>query len=171
MSSVLQMLGMGEARVRAFDARLLVGALTVDPVAEIGVDQLLQRPPAFAVRRGEAVVVDERMEAVAPPVPDVPDERALVEQFAMLREEPVAQPVVERLAGVAGVGEQARKLRGGPIGAEGVGEQRVQALLGGRLALESGKTDNAISVGMRLKAIGQRAGQSRKLAPVWLGQE
>ena len=101
----LQMLGMGEARVCAFDAGLLVGALAVDPVAEIGVDQLLQRPPAFAVRRGEAVVVDERVEAVAPPVPDVPDEGTLMEQLAMLLEEAVAQPVVERLAGVAGLGE------------------------------------------------------------------
>ena len=95
MSSVLQMLGVGETCVSALDARLLVGALPVDPVAEIGVDQLLQRPPAFAVRRGKTVIVDQRMEAVAPPVPDVPDEGALVEQLAMLREEAVAQPVVE----------------------------------------------------------------------------
>ena len=99
----LQMLGVREPCVCAFDAGLLVGALAVDPVAEIGVDQLLQRAPAFAVRRREAVVVDQRMEAVAPPVPDVPDEGPLMEQLAMLREEAVAQPVVERLAGKAGV--------------------------------------------------------------------
>ena len=127
------MLGGGEPCVGALDAGLLVGALAIDPVAEIGVDQLLQRAPAFAVRRGEAVVVDQRMEAVAPAVPDVPDEGALVEQLAMLLEEAVAQPVVERLAGIAGLGEQARELRRRPVGAEGVGEKRVQALLGRRL--------------------------------------
>ena len=34
------MLGVGKARIGTFYARLLVGALTVDPVAEIGVDKL-----------------------------------------------------------------------------------------------------------------------------------
>src|SRR3954453_7441882 len=93
-----QLVGMAPGRVAAFDAGRLIGALTVDPVSEIGIDQLLKRPPAFAVRRGEAVIVDQSMEAVAPPVPDVPDERALLEELTMLGEEAVAQPVVERLA-------------------------------------------------------------------------
>ena len=53
----------------------------------------------------------------------------------MLGEEAVAQPVVKRLAGKAGFGEQAREFRGGPVATEGVGEKRVQALLGGRLPL------------------------------------
>ena len=93
------MFGMRQPRVRAFDAGLLVGALSVDPVAEIGVDQLLKRAPAFAVWGREAMVVDQRVEAVAPPIPDMPDEGALMEQLAMLGEEAVAQPIIERLAG------------------------------------------------------------------------
>ena len=129
------MLGMGEARVRAFEAGSLVSALAVDPVAEIGVDQLLQRPPAFAVRCSEAVVVDQRMEAVASPVPDVPDEGSLVEQLTVLLEEAVAQPVVERFADVTGFSQKARELRGRPVSAEGVGEECIQALLSWRLAL------------------------------------
>ena len=40
-------------------------------------------------------------------VPDLPDEGALVEKRAVLLEELVAQPVVERLVAVAGGGEQA----------------------------------------------------------------
>ena len=153
----LQMLGGGEARICAFDAGLLIGALAVDPVAEIGVDQLLQRPPAFAVRRGEAVVVDQRMEAVAPPVPDVPDERALMEQLAMLREETVAQPVIERLAGEADVGEQARELRGRPLGAEGVGEERVQACSAGGSPLSAVRQTMPSSSACCLKSVWARA--------------
>ena len=85
----LQMLGMGEARIGALDAGLLVGALAVDPVAEIGIDQLFQHPPAIAIRGGEAVVVDQRVETVAPAIPDVPDEGSVVEQFTMLGEKSV----------------------------------------------------------------------------------
>ena len=58
-----------------------------------------KRPLAFAVWGGKAMVVDQGMEAVNPTVPDVPDERALLEQRAVLFEEPVAEPVIERLAG------------------------------------------------------------------------
>src|SRR5487761_1165515 len=99
------MLGMGEARVCAFDAGLPIGVQAIDPVPEIGVDQLFQRPPAFAVRSSEAVVVDQRVETITPPVPDMPYEWPLLEQLAMLREETITQPVVERLTGIAGVGE------------------------------------------------------------------
>ena len=89
------MLSMGETRVCALDACLLVGALAVDPVAEIGIDKFLQSPPAFAVRRGKTVIVDQRMEAIAAPIPDVPDEGTLFEQLAMLNEEAVPYPVVK----------------------------------------------------------------------------
>ena len=42
------------------------------------------------------VVVDQAGEAVLATVPNVPDERAVVEPPAMLLEEAVAEPVVER---------------------------------------------------------------------------
>jgi hypothetical protein len=48
----LKMFRMGEARIRALDACLLIGALPIDPVTKVGVNQLLQRPATFTVRRG-----------------------------------------------------------------------------------------------------------------------
>ena len=164
MSSLLQMFGGGEPRIRAFDAGLLIGALAIDPVAEIGVDQLLQRPPAFAVRRGEAVVVDQRMEAVAPPVPDVPDERTLMEQLAMLLEEPVAQPVIERLAGIRpDVRQKACELRRRPVCTEGVGGERVVARsLGGRFALNCGEAEYTVVVSMLWRPSRSIGGKSGK---------
>jgi hypothetical protein len=51
------------------------------------------------------------MKAVAPTVPDVPDERTLIEQFAVLGKKAIAQPVVERLAAVARLRQQAGELR------------------------------------------------------------
>ena len=52
------------------------------------------------------MVVDQRMEAVLAAIPDVPDEGAVVEQPAVLLEEAVAQPVLQRAVGVAGMGQQ-----------------------------------------------------------------
>ena len=75
----LEVLRRGDARVRTLNAGLLVGTLPVDPVAEVRVQQLLQRAPSLAIRRGQAVVVHQRMEAVAAAIPDVPDERPLTE--------------------------------------------------------------------------------------------
>jgi hypothetical protein len=47
---------MSKTRVRTFDTGLLVAALAVDPVAEIGVDQLLEGPPTLTVGCGEAMI-------------------------------------------------------------------------------------------------------------------
>src|SRR4051794_29640910 len=124
------MLGMGEARVRAFDARLLLLALIVSPVSKIGVDQFFERPLAFAVGRGEAVIIHQRMEAVSPPVPDVPDERPLLKKLAMLGEEAVTEPVVERLTGISRFTEQAGEFRSRPGQAKGVLQKRIKALGG-----------------------------------------
>ena len=82
-------------------ALLLLGLLASDPVAEIRVRQFLERLPAPTIRRRESVVVHKRVEPVALAVPDVPHERALMEQFAVLLEVAVAQPVVDRLASEA----------------------------------------------------------------------
>ena len=49
----------------------------------------------------ELVVVDQAGEAVLAAVPDVPDEGAVVEPLAVLLEEAVAEPVVERRARLA----------------------------------------------------------------------
>ena len=53
-------------------------------------------------------------------------------------------------------GKQARELRRRPVGAEGVGEERVQALLGRRFTLEGGEADYAVVIGMLFKAISCR---------------
>ena len=50
--------------------------------------------------------VHEDGEAVLKPVPDVPSERTLVEEVAMLLEEGVPQPLLERLTGVAALREK-----------------------------------------------------------------
>jgi len=74
-----QVLSGREASVGAFDPGLLRLALGINPVAEIGVDEFLQRAFAGTIRGGELVVVDEGAEATLQTVPNVPDERALVE--------------------------------------------------------------------------------------------
>src|SRR5437867_3723106 len=82
----LEMFGCRNTRIRTFNTSFLVGALTVDPVAQVRVDQLLKRATPLAVGCGELVVVHQRTEAVLQTIPDVPDEWTLVEQFAMLLE-------------------------------------------------------------------------------------
>src|SRR5205823_3175906 len=58
---------------------------------KVGVRQLLERLSS------EAVIVDERREAVTLAVPDMPDEWPVLEQPAVLPEEVVAQPFGEVL--------------------------------------------------------------------------
>ena len=65
-----------ETALRAGLAGITSRALVADPGAQIGVDQLVQRGPV------QFVVVDQRVEAVFAAVPNVPDERAVLEQFA-----------------------------------------------------------------------------------------
>ena len=72
--SALEVAGGGEAQVGAGLAGAGGGLLGLDPGPEVGVDQALQQSVV------EPVVVDERGEAVLPAVPDVPDERAVVEE-------------------------------------------------------------------------------------------
>ena len=57
----------------------------------------------------ELVVVDQRGEAVAQAVPDVPDEGAVLEELAVLGEELLPQPGFQRLAGVIGAVQQLRQ--------------------------------------------------------------
>src|SRR5439155_16714676 len=60
----LQMLGGGETGVCTLSSGLLVSALPVDPVTEVGVDQLIEGPPPFAIRCSSAVIVDQRVKTV-----------------------------------------------------------------------------------------------------------
>ena len=54
--------------------------------------------------------VDKCLKAVAPTVPNVPDEGALLEDLAVLLKKAVAQPVVERLACESRLAEKASEL-------------------------------------------------------------
>ena len=135
----------------------------IDPVAEIGIDQLLKRAPPFAVRRGEAVIVDQRMKAVAPPVPDVPNEGTLMEQLTVLCEEPVAQPVVQRLAWAARVCEQSRQFCRRPLPAEGFRQDNREPLLGRHLPLKSRETYNTIRVREFLQSIRTQYGEGGQI--------
>src|SRR5208337_149976 len=67
-------------------------ALRADPFAEIAVAKLLEAAAAGAGFLAKAMIIDERRESAAHAIPDVPDERRLVEQPAMAVEELVRQP-------------------------------------------------------------------------------
>src|SRR5262245_29304035 len=92
-------------------ASLRTLALAGDPVAEHRVRV------TFEEHAVQLVVVDEGGETVPPPpVPDVPDEGALVEELAVLLEEAVAQPVLERLTAESHRIEEGGQARGVPRG-------------------------------------------------------
>ena len=82
-------MGVGKAFGGSGFVGFCVGVLVLDPVPEGRVGQFLEGGVV------EAVVVDHGGEAVLASVPDVPEERALVEERAVLLEEFVAQPVFE----------------------------------------------------------------------------
>ena len=64
--------------------------LAGNPIAEIAVGKRFQALTTLAVALSQLVVVDQRMETVtSAPVPDMPDERAIVEQLAVLLEETI----------------------------------------------------------------------------------
>ncbi len=65
------------------------GLLSANPIAEVGEGELLQ------IGVGELVIIYQRAETVLETVPDVPNERAMMEERAMLLEESVAQPVLQ----------------------------------------------------------------------------
>ncbi len=102
----------------------------------------------------ELVVVDQAGEAVLATVPEVPDERAVVEPLAVLLEEAVAEPVVERRARLGpGLGEQLGLQRRGPFRPEGGSQDLTQPLGGGRLAPRGGDGDDAVLVGQRIEVV------------------
>ena len=69
----------GEAGVRAVLALPLLRPLPFDPVVQVGVGERFQRAAALSAGGRETVVVDQRVETVLATVPDVPDERPVVE--------------------------------------------------------------------------------------------
>ena len=87
----------------AFDTITLAG----DPIAQVAVGQIFQQLAALPVRRSQLVIVDQGVEAIArPAIPDVPDERAMMEEFAVLLEEVVAQPMLQAVSIRLRVGNQ-----------------------------------------------------------------
>ena len=121
----------------------------------MAVGQGLQRAAALAVRTDEAVVANQRVEPVAAAVPDVPDEGALVEKPAVLLEETVAQPFLDRLGRPAARhrgGQQLPFRGGGPVIPIGRGEQQPQPVGRRGLAAHGCKTDNAIGVSELIEA-------------------
>ena len=96
------------------------------------------------------VNIDQRREAVLETVPNVPDERAMVETLAVLLEEFVAQPGFQGFAGAVGVGQQLVEDGGFPTagldGFPGVDQQRQQALVGGFFAAHRGQAGDAVVV-------------------------
>ena len=149
-----QVFGVGEPSVGAFGFLLYLRVLAVDPVAETGIDQLLQRVPTLAVGPSEAVVVHQRVEPVSAAVPDVPDKGPVMEQLQVLGEELVAEPVVERLARRTRAIKQAGEFRCGPFGAEGIGQQRSQPFVRRGFTGDGGEADDAVAVRVALQPVG-----------------
>ena len=106
-----------------------VFGLLLNPVAEVAVGQLLQGGVV------ERVDVDQGVEAVGATVPEVPDERAVVEEFGVLGEKFVAQPVFEGFGLAAfesGAGDQGSFVERTQRGVE----ELAQAGGGGLFAVE-----------------------------------
>jgi len=105
----------------------------------------------------ELVVVHQRREALAVPVPDVPDEGPVVEQLAVLLEEGVAQPLLQG-AGVSDGGEQVGERLRVPVGGVGRGEEIGEAVGRRALAAQGGDADDAVGVGVRVEGVGLLVG-------------
>jgi hypothetical protein len=74
--------------------------LGLDPAPEQGVGDPIKELPI------QSVVVHEHAEAALAPIPDVPDERAVVEQLRVGGEEGLPQPRLQVPATGAGLGEE-----------------------------------------------------------------
>ena len=61
------------------------------------------------------MVVDDGREAVAQAVPDVPEEGAVAEELAVIAEELVAQPRLQRHTRVAALGQEALEGASAPV--------------------------------------------------------
>ena len=96
----LEGFGGGEALFGTINTGGDILFLAADPVAQVGVDQ------GFEVLVIELVVVDEGGKAVAEAVPDMPDKRAMLKEFAVLGKELFAQPGFEGFASMVGAVEQ-----------------------------------------------------------------
>lgn len=139
------------------------GLLAANPIAEVGEGELLQTGV------GELVIVHQRAETVLETVPDVPDEGAMMEERAMLLEESVAQPVLQRSAGVIHLGEQGFLPGGVPILAVGAGESSRRRSAAGPSPLAGLMGTMPSSSASVSRPSGPSAGQSGKLEPVWRG--
>ena len=117
----------------------------------------------------KSVIVNQCGEAALVPIPDVPDERALMEKRAVLLEEAVAQPIVERLPAETGFRQQLIQHGGRPIFPVGRGEELLEAFGRGAFAAQRRQADDAVLVGegfqpvrAERRAVGEfRAGLAR----------
>lgn len=149
---------------KALGSSRLIGlgvvGLLLDPVAEVAVGELLQS------RVVEAVVVDQGVEAIGTAVPQVPDKRAVMEEFGVLLEKLVAKPVFEGFRFTAfepGGGDEGTFVEGAESGGEKPAKAGCSRLIGGRQTMPSSSAKDS-------SPSGPRAGQSGKLLPVWRGQ-
>ena len=91
---MLEFVGGLQSQFSATDFSVDFVFLSFDPVTEVAVSQSLQ--DFVTTWASKFVIVDQSMKSVAlASVPDVPNKRTLIEQFAMLFEESVAKPIVQ----------------------------------------------------------------------------
>lgn len=132
----LEGLGGSEAFGGSRFVSLGIGFLVVDPVAEVGVGEFLERGVI------ELVVVHQDTEAVFAAVPNVPKEGTMVEELGVLLEKLIAQPVFDGGGFASGGAEQFLFIKAAKRG----GEQGTEASSGGLLAVERGETDDAVVI-------------------------
>src|SRR5207247_1545985 len=137
----LQSLGGLEAGGAAGFLRSDGGLPGGNSIPEVGEGELLP------IGVGEVVIIYPRAETALETVPEVPDEGAMMEERAMLLEESVAQPVLQRSASVIHLGEQLFLPSGVPILAVGAGEEFAQAFRGRSFAF--GGTDGHDAIVIR----------------------
>ena len=89
-----------EARIRACPTRVCLVLLPLYPCPKDGERELLQRAMA------EPMIIDYRGEPVLATVPDVPQERPVVEDADVLRKEDIPQPIFKPTALAAGIGDE-----------------------------------------------------------------
>ncbi len=89
LESALKILGGGKARIRAGPFCTSLMFLAVDPCAKRSERELFQSPSV------ELVVIDDSREPVFTTVPDMPQERPVVENPHVLGKERVSEPVVQ----------------------------------------------------------------------------
>ena len=144
--ALLQLHRCRQAIFRAVPASLRGVLLAGNPVAEMAVRKRFQEPAATAVAGGQLVVIDEGVEAVAsPPVPDMPDERTVVETASSARRR-IGSGASRRGWNLPALASRSGEYAVAPVRAPTNRQQPEQPFFGRPLAQDGREADDAVLV-------------------------